>query len=103
MSARLSPALARAIARAPEARHAAILQTEGPPEELEARLPAGVLVRQRYRRLPGLAVTATGRQLQDLARMPGVRAIQEDAEVRAKGAPEAETDRPDHPDRGTPA
>lgn len=83
MSARLEAALAKEIARAPDAKHMAILRAEGSAEELEARLPRDVTVRHRYRRLPGLAVTATGRRLQDLARMPGIAAIEADHQVRA--------------------
>ncbi len=82
MAAQLDPELRQQMEANPAEAVEAIVVAAGSLEELLASLPDGVVVRHRYRRLRGLAITASANMIRRLAELPTVRSIEADRSLR---------------------
>jgi hypothetical protein len=83
MTARIDPEIQRAIAAGGKSDVDAIVQTDD-LEKLRSALPKGVRIRREFTLRKGMALTASPGDLQAVARIPGVKSIEPDREVRTQ-------------------
>ena len=83
MAAHVDPEMVRQLNGDPDAELEAIVTARDEVDELLASLPADVVVRHRYRLIPGIAISAPVGVLRQLVELPTVKSIEPVRALRA--------------------